>query len=200
MRRSAAAFCIVLLTVIFLFVFVQSDQSAGRDNTAEYKSASITPTPELPTPTPTSLPQPVRLAIPKLSLDVAIESKGANADGHMDTPSWETVAWFNLGPRPGEEGSAVIAGHYDTNTGAPSTFYNLSNLEPGDEVLVVDEYNNTLRFTVIDKRTYETHTFPIHEVFNDPLGKKLNLITCSGIWDPVRSTYTDRLVVYTQLQ
>lgn len=62
---------------------------------------------------PGLLASPVRLKIPKINIDAAIESVGLTPEGAMDVPKSHTnVAWFNLGPRPGEQGSAVINGHF----------------------------------------------------------------------------------------
>lgn len=199
MYRLAATAYITLLFFVFLFVFVRRDQSATREPLASSSQTVARPTFK-PTATPAPAVAPVRLLIPKLGLDVSIESKGEDAAGHMDVPGWENVAWYNLGPKPGEEGSAVIAGHYDTPDGAPSTFYSLSTLWPGDEIYVQDELNNVLRFTVKDMRNYDYFLFPINEVFADPSGRKLNLITCSGTWNHALQTYSDRLVVFAELQ
>lgn len=37
---------------------------------------------------------------------------------------FDTVAWYVLGPRPGELGKAVMAGHLDAKTG-PAIFWRL---------------------------------------------------------------------------
>ena len=43
---------------------------------------------------------------------LAVEDVGLTPGGAMDVPKGPSdVAWFDLGPRPGEVGSAVIAGH-----------------------------------------------------------------------------------------
>lgn len=118
----------------------------------------------------------------------------------MDVPSWNNAAWYNLGPRPGQAGSAVIAGHYDTTAGAPAIFYNLSELLPGDDIHLIDVTSKTITFKVANVRNYPYDLFPVDEVFNDPSGHKLNLITCSGTWSYALQTYTDRLVVYAVLQ
>jgi hypothetical protein len=56
---------------------------------------------------------PVRLKIPSIGVDARIKPVGLTADGAMDVPAGPAdVAWFDLGPRPGEIGSAVVAGHY----------------------------------------------------------------------------------------
>lgn len=200
--RLVAMGYLTILFFIFLFVFARSEQSASPTSLV---TATAIPTPTLtstPTPSPTPIPvaMPARLVIPKLNIDVAIESRGEDTSGHMDVPSWDNAAWFNLGPRPTEEGSAVIAGHYDTNTGAPAIFYNLSSLSPGDEIWVINELNERHIFKVTDTRIYPYDLFPEDEVFNDPAGRKLNLITCSGTWNPAIHNYSDRLVVFAELQ
>ena len=53
---------------------------------------------------------PIRLTIPKIKVDATIKSLGLTSNGNMDTAKGPyDVGWFNLGPRPGEIGSAVIA-------------------------------------------------------------------------------------------
>lgn len=200
--RLIAVGYFLLLFFVFLFVFARVDQSAMREAAVIATAApTVTATPEpTATPTPLPVPNPTRLVIPRLNVDVSIESKGNDAEGRMEVPSWESVAWFNQGPKPGELGSSVIAGHYDTNTGAPATFYTLSSLQPGDLLYVADETNAVRAFKVVDIRNYSYDLFPVNEVFDDPSGHKMNLITCSGTWNATISNYSDRLVVYTELQ
>ena len=56
---------------------------------------------------------PVRLQIPVIGVDTAIEDALITSDGRMDVPVGSVnVAWFSLGPHPGQVGSAVIGGHF----------------------------------------------------------------------------------------
>ena len=56
---------------------------------------------------------PVRLKIPVIGVDTAIEDAYITPDGRMDVPAGSVnVAWYALGPRPGQIGSAVIGGHF----------------------------------------------------------------------------------------
>src|SRR5687768_6405146 len=56
---------------------------------------------------------PVRLEISKLSVDVPVIAAGLTRDNVMDIGDDAVkTAWYKLGPKPGEQGSAVIAGHY----------------------------------------------------------------------------------------
>lgn len=168
------------------------------------KEAPITLTPQRsvtnnPSPTP-ALPK--RLRIPKLSVDTAIESVGMDRDGRMDVPSVVTdTAWYNLGPRPGSQGNAVIDGHFDTVTGAPSVFYNLKTLAPGDTITVTDAKNASYTFKVAKVTAYPTDQFPLQLVFGDNTDKsKLNLITCGGTWDKAAHNYLERTVVFATLE
>jgi len=169
-------------------------------------AASPTPAPTaIPTPTPIPTPtfyRPVRLRIPTLGIDTAIEHVGTTIDGAMDVPKdYANVAWYAQGARPGQSGSSVIAGHLDTGTGDIAIFYYLNQLPPGERFEVVDETGRALSFRVVDKRTYSAAAFPIDEVFNQTDGaSRLNLITCQGTWDHNSGTYSDRLVVYAIME
>lgn len=123
---------------------------------------------------------PTRLKIPNLKIDIPLEHVGITRQGAMDVPKSPTgAAWFNLGPRPGEEGSAVIAGHYGVwKNGKVGAFNNLSQLNKGDKIFIEDEKGKTLTFVVREFRTYgQNEDAP--NVFGSSDGKAhLNLITC----------------------
>jgi len=67
---------------------------------------------------------PARLKIPKIKVDIALEQVGLTSQGAVDVPKGHSNgAWFNLGPRPGNIGSAVIVGHYGYwKNGTPTTW------------------------------------------------------------------------------
>jgi len=67
--------------------------------------------------------------IPSINIDAAIEYVGLTSNGAMAVPKGPNdVGWFELGPRPGDIGSAVIAGHDGWKDGIPAVFDNLSKL------------------------------------------------------------------------
>jgi sortase (surface protein transpeptidase) len=119
--------------------------------------------------------------------------------GILDVPTnvWD-VAWYRLGPRPGEIGNAVIDGHLDSATG-PAVFLSLGNLRRGDKVYVTDSSSRERAFAVMATAHYGLHDAPLPRIFGPSTGRRLNLITCGGAWDEQRHTYDQRLVVYTQL-
>ena len=144
----------------------------------------------------------VRLSIPAIGVNAPIESVGVRPDGAMETPGqhpWNDVAWYSAGPRPGERGSAVIAGHLDRPGGTPAVFWRLRDLHVGDSVLVVDAHGKTLRFHVTRMLYYPPQAAPVQDIFGNTAGSFLNLTTCAGGWIPTQHQTTLRLVVYTSL-
>jgi LPXTG-site transpeptidase (sortase) family protein len=141
---------------------------------------------------------PVRLTIPSINVGAIVASAGLTSDGAMDIPkNIDDVAWYNLGARPGNVGSAVIAGHYGWENGKGAVFNNLHTLKSGDEVLVSDEKGMTTTFVVRQIQTYDPNA-DASEIFKSSDGKPhLNLITCEGVWIRDKQTYSNRLVVFT---
>ncbi len=138
---------------------------------------------------------PVRLKIPKINVDAAVQYVGVDASGTMIAPSGlKDVAWLKTGTKPGNIGSAVIAGHYGTKSGI--VFNDLYKLKKGDDVYVEDDKGEKLHFVVRESRTYDPKA-DASDVFNSSDGKAhLNLVTCEGTWDSVRKTYSNRLIVF----
>jgi len=141
---------------------------------------------------------PVRLVIPKINVDVAVEQVGLTSGGAMDMPKdLDVVGWFNLGSRPGDSGNAVIAGHYGIKNGKGSTFDDLHQLRQGDKLSVEDNKGVTTNFVVQRSRRYDPDA-DASVVFVSSDGKAhLNLITCEGTWTEITKSYTSRLVVFT---
>ncbi len=118
-------------------------------------------------PTP-AVSSPTRLLIPSIGVDASVENIGVLSNGDLATPTrspWEDVGWYHLGPRPGENGSAVIAGHLDRPGGAPAVFWNLRNMQPGDIVTVVAASGASLHFRVTQVAAYPPNQAPLQEIF-----------------------------------
>jgi len=145
---------------------------------------------------------PLRLLIPVIGVNAAVEQVGITAAGDLDTPSlspWTDTGWYVNGPRPGEQGSAVIDGHLNQPGNAPAVFWRLYQLRAGNEAIVVDSNGKVLRFLVIDVAYYTPQDAPYQLIFGNTSGKYLNLITCAGDWIPSLRQTSERLVVYTRL-
>lgn len=141
---------------------------------------------------------PVRLRIPKIDVDTTFEYVGLTPSGAMDVPKGpHTVGWFNLGPRPGDVGSAVVAGHFGWKDNIPAVFDNLHELEIGDKIYSIDEMGVTTTFIVTEIGIYNEHQNAIN-VFSSNDGKAhLNLITCQGVWNIISKSRPSRLVIFT---
>lgn len=155
-----------------------------------------------PAPAVTPLPAaglPQRLRIPRLRIDAAVEHVGLAPDGAMDAPKrYDTVGWYKLGARPGEIGSAVMAGHLDSKTG-PAIFWRLSELRPGDDIFVRSDDGVERRFVVEESTSYRFDQAPLERIFTAADRVRLNLVTCHGSFDRRSQNYDQRLVVYAAL-
>jgi LPXTG-site transpeptidase (sortase) family protein len=144
-----------------------------------------------------NLKLPTRLEIPKINIDAAIEDVGLTPQGTMAVPEGPLdVAWFDLGPRPGQTGSAVIAGHEGWKDGVRAVFDDLYQLRAGDKLYVKDREGMTTTFVVRSMRTYNQNE-DASDIFSSSDGKAhLNLITCEGIWNAAQKSYSGRLVIF----
>jgi len=141
---------------------------------------------------------PVRLKIPKIKVNIALEQVGLTRGGAVGVPKGiANGAWFNLSVRPGDSGSAVITGHYGRwKDGSGSVFDNINKLRKGDKIYVEDEKGETITFIVRESRRFDPKADAV-SVFNSNDEKShLNLITCEGSWVNATKTYTKRLVVF----
>lgn len=144
---------------------------------------------------------PAKLIIPALGVNANVEPVTVDSQNHMAVPkNIYNVGWYSLGATPGQIGNAVIDGHYNTPTGAPNVFYYLNTLQSGDTIEVVDTNNQTFTYTVSEVEDYPVNQIPLEEIFGSSNQAKLILITCSGVWDRSVHNYTDRTVVFADLQ
>jgi sortase (surface protein transpeptidase) len=205
---------IALYTGIFIVAIIVSGCGtsviAQEVHANAHTAVSSTPTHREVIATPTQLlkPQtsvqanPVRLVIPSIGVNAAVETVGILNNGDLATPTrspWEDVGWFVSGSQPGEPGSAVIDGHLDRPGGYPAVFWNLRYVHVGATVMVITANGKTLSFGVTRVALYAPQAAPIQEIFGNASGTFLNLITCAGDWIPSQHQTTLRLVVYTTL-
>lgn len=147
--------------------------------------------------TPAAEGLPVRLKIPSIRVNAVIGSVGITANGAMGVPRRPSeTSWYMFGPKPGETGSAVIAGHVNWLYGAIGVFENLHKLKPGDKITVQNDRGEITDFVVSSTRAMGQKE-DASSVFLSYDGKShLNLVTCSGVWDKVARVYSKRLVVF----
>lgn len=192
---------LLLLFIIFISSFFILTKIHGSSNKTETMLKSIVHVPiDTPTPTPIPVGTPVSISIPAIGLHTTVESVGMDSQGRMGVPqNVMDTAWYKYGYRPGEKGSAVIDGHYDTVTGAPASFYNISKLQQGDTISVTDTNNRAYTFTITQVTSYPYNQLPMQEIFASTDKARLNLITCDGTWNRATHNYSNRAVVYAEL-
>jgi LPXTG-site transpeptidase (sortase) family protein len=139
-------------------------------------------------------PNPARLLIPRIRVNATIEARGLDANRNMLTPKdFNDVAWYSLGPTPGEPGNALMNGHVNWWTGS-AVFTRLSELRPGDTVIVVRRDGTRLTFKVTGRRIVLANA-RIASLFAPSRIATLTLITCIGAWDQRIMSDTHRLLV-----
>lgn len=144
---------------------------------------------------------PLRLLVPSVGIDAAVQNVGLTKKGNMAVPTnFTDVAWYKLGSVPGKLGSAVIDGHVDNALSLDGVFKHLRDIKIGDSVYVETTSGEKLEFIVKNVETYAHESVPLDRIFNDKTGVYLNLITCAGDWVQADKDYDHRLVVYTELK
>ncbi|MEV5147780.1 class F sortase [Streptomyces sp. NPDC052727] len=144
---------------------------------------------------------PTRLRIPKISVNAPFTSLELGDTGQLQPPpaaDTNLVGWYADGASPGEQGTAIIAGHVDTVV-SPAVFANLDELEPGDRFSVERADGRTADFVVDSAETFAKDDFPSERVYADASRPEVRLITCAGDYDRTVRDYTDNLVVFAHL-
>lgn len=142
---------------------------------------------------------PVAISIPKLDITDDVVPVGLEPDRSLEVPPVDKSGWFRLGPRPGDVGSALIAGHVNWH-GQLGALGRIGELAAGDLVLVTDQAGvqrefGVLRVYRIPKALYQTRTVPL---ISDPrTSRDLALVTCSG--SVTNGEYSDNTVVMARL-
>jgi len=155
---------------------------------------------DVPLPEADRLPDgpPVGLRIERIAVDAPVAPYGVDArSGDMAVPSNVTeVAWYEFGPRPGEGGSAVLAAHVDLASQGPGVFFDLSELEPGDRVVVAYGGGDEVAFRVTARVVYDKSEVPLDVIFSPTGPPVLTLITCGGGFNRQAQSYDSNVVVY----
>jgi LPXTG-site transpeptidase (sortase) family protein len=191
LKRSLMLVCLATLAFSFASPILDNSVAPITNSPAFYQQAAVKQS-------RVDVGLPMRLTIPRINTDAYIEPVGLTTNGEMATAKNPSVtAWYKSGPRPGDNGSSVIDGHFGIVNGKPAVFDNLSKLRMGDKLYVKDERGVVITFVVRELQTYNSND-SAKEVFVSTDGKAhLNLITCAGRWDKATSNYSNRTVVFT---
>lgn len=134
-----------------------------------------------------------RLSIPAIGVNAGIIAVGVTRTGHLAIGgSVRDVYRWRSGVQPGQQGSAVLAGH--TWSKGPGVFDNLGRLRPGNLVVVGV---NRFKVTRVRKVTGMSRQ-AVAELFSDRGKPRLVLITC-GDRNNLTGVYRTRIIVNARL-
>ncbi|HYH72932.1 MAG TPA: class F sortase [Nocardioides sp.] len=134
-----------------------------------------------------------RLSIPAIGVDAGIIPVGVTRAGHLAIGhSVRDVYRWRSGVLPGQQGSAVLAGH--TWSQGPGVFDDLGRLRPGNLVVVG---RNRFEVTRVRRITGMTRA-SVAALFSDRGKARLVLITC-GDRNDLTGVYRTRIVVNARL-
>ena len=166
-------------------------------------------------PVATEAITPTRVHVPTIGVSTIVEPAPATEELNPFTGQVvstfpvpggpHTTVWWEEGPRPGEDGLAVVLGH--TRASGSAVFDDLPDLESGDAVgltgVTADGAEVVARYRVADVVTGVSKSDPdaLRAVLeNPPTGTVLALITCSGEIDDDLSSREDNTVVFATLE
>ncbi|MFE7858110.1 class F sortase [Streptomyces sp. NPDC057403] len=178
----------------------RSQSPAPRADDARPAPPRTVPRRTAPPPRPLSRSRATRVVIPYIGVDAPVFGLGLDRDHRLTAPPEDDghrVGWYEGGPSPGEQGTAVVVGHLDTRTG-PAVFAGLGELGPGHLVELRRADGHSAFYTVDKVRTYEKAHFPNGEVYGARGRPELRLITCGGAYDR-RTGYAGNTVVFAHL-
>jgi sortase (surface protein transpeptidase) len=142
---------------------------------------------------------PARVEVPSVGISSDLETLGLADDGAIEVPhEWQQAGWYADGPRPGQQGPAVILGHVDSKAG-PAVFHRLRELEPGAEIVITRDDGSQVTFAVDRVERHAKTRFPTDDVYFPTLEPTLRLVTCGGAFDHNTGHYTDNVVAFASL-
>ncbi|MGH9137990.1 MAG: class F sortase [Acidimicrobiales bacterium] len=139
---------------------------------------------------------PTRVRIPSLGVDAPIAAVSVDPAGTLGIPvDPQVLGWWAEGARPGAgRGTAVLAGHVNSATLGPGALARLTELRPGDEVVIVGA-EGELRFRVDALRQYAKPDLPAAEAFDQDVAGRLAIVSCGGPLDR-SGHYLDNIIAY----
>jgi sortase (surface protein transpeptidase) len=142
---------------------------------------------------------PARLSVPVLGVDTVVDPVGVEPDGQMTIPAEvDRVGWYRFGPAPGDDGSAVIAGHVDDREQGLGAMAPMRDAAVGDEVVVTDAAGTSTPWRVVSRELIEKQVLPLDRLFARAGAPRLTLITCGGPFLPEYRSYRDNVVVVAE--
>jgi sortase (surface protein transpeptidase) len=199
-RAAVAALSALIGALIGVGLLVVLDESRGGTEAIAPLAAAATDAPPSTASdgrTATPVAPPVRVVIPTIDVDADLVAVGLNDDLSMEVPDFGEAGWYELGPRPGAPGPAVITAHVDSVDG-PDVFHRLAELEAGDEITVERADGTDSTFVMRRSEQHLKEDLPVERIWAATDEPVLRLITCGGDFDAARRSYRSNVIVYAR--
>jgi sortase (surface protein transpeptidase) len=145
---------------------------------------------------PAATAAPIEIHIDAIGVTAPVIDLGLNADNTLEVPEdFDVTGWWAGGSKPTEPGPAVIVGHVDSYEG-PAVFFDLDELEPGDEIAILGADGSTTWFAVQRGEWHPKDEFPSRDVYGDTEEPELRLVTCGGEFDRQARSYLSNYIVF----
>ncbi len=146
------------------------------------------------------LPRVIR--IPNIAIEARVVRLGTGPSNQLRAPSSIFDAgWYDGSSKPGEPGAVLIDGHVSGPT-KHGIFYNLKNLNPGDDIQIEKGDNKIIHYKVVKIVSYPVNEVDMAAALTPVIPGKngLNIMTCSGKFDVKSNEYLQRIVVFASEQ
>ncbi|MBO3086148.1 class F sortase [Cellulomonas fengjieae] len=207
-RASAHALAVIVLSAVLAACTTApaTAPSPSPTSTAAEPTAEPTATgPQVPVrdatlgaqePAPAA-PAPVRLAVPDVGIDMAVDPVGVRDDGEMEIPEDANRAgWYRFGPAPADPaGATVVAAHVDSVQTGIGQFARLLDVAVGATVTVTTADGVAHEYRVVTVEKVPKDGAPVDQWFDRSGAPRLVLVTCGGTFRRDIGHYTDNVVV-----
>lgn len=143
--------------------------------------------------------EPRYLSIAKLGVKGRVMQVGVNAQGQLEAPyNVNDAGWYRESALPGDAGGAMLVDGHAYGPTQPGIFDRLEDLQAGDQIQVERGDGKMFTFKVVKTKTFNNDNVDMASamVSADTNRLGLNLITCSGEYDPRTGDYDQRHIVY----
>ncbi|WP_235521058.1 class F sortase [Cellulomonas sp. Leaf395] len=142
-------------------------------------------------------PPPVRLAVPDVGIDMAVDPVGVRDDGEMEIPEdADRAGWYRFGPAPADPaGATVVAAHVDSVQTGIGQFAKLLDVGAGAAVTVTTADGIPHQYRVVSVEKIPKDGAPVDQWFDRSGAPRLVLVTCGGTFRRDIGHYTDNVVV-----
>lgn len=149
------------------------------------------------TPPAAATPAPVRLVVPDVSIDMAVDPVGVQDDGEMQIPpDANRAGWYRFGPAPSDvQGATVLAAHVDSRLTGVGQFARLRDVAPGATLTLTTADGVEHAYTVVDRQEVAKDVAPVAQWFDRTGAPRLVLVTCGGTFRRDIGHYEDNVVV-----